>query len=354
MPRLPRHVPPRGHVVAHLDVAVVDEEGVLEDDAYTVVPIWLDAHAVKLVVRRVAPGAPEPTVAVRMSPRAESAKLILGGGPQLVVFAAVGRGGTRVVVPWRVRTWADVLGEAAAADVVPPLLHQTDASSECSTEALAVVETLLDMNPRYDYRFYDDGDVEAYLHRTFGEHSREYEAHCWLEPGAYRADLFRYAVLHQEGGAYADIKLVALAPLEAALAVSVPLLVQDTSDDGRSVYQAVLAARKGCPLMAAARDEVVATVAQRSYGRSYLDVSGPDMLGRLASDAAWKRSGYVFKMPDQPWTHHGHLVRVADAARTPLFRFAYAGYRAARGPHYSDLHDAKAVYQYVEHRGRRA
>ena len=61
----------------------------------------------------------------------------------------------------------------------------------------------------FDQRIFNDSACAQFLLRYCG--AREEAAFAAL-PGAHKADLWRYAILHSQGGAYLDIKTVAAAP----------------------------------------------------------------------------------------------------------------------------------------------
>jgi len=61
------------------------------------------------------------------------------------------------------------------------------------------------MNPDWEYRFYDDADIDAYIQEYFPELFSIFKK---INPayGAAMADFFRYLLLYREGGVYLDIK----------------------------------------------------------------------------------------------------------------------------------------------------
>ncbi|MCA3561701.1 MAG: hypothetical protein IOC82_11805 [Aestuariivirga sp.] len=79
------------------------------------------------------------------------------------------------------------------------------------------IRSLRDLNPDWDYSFFDDAAVKAYLEAHLSP--EDWEAVQLVNPrfGVVLADLFRYLVIYREGGVYLDIKSTARKPLTAAL-----------------------------------------------------------------------------------------------------------------------------------------
>ncbi|PSJ41720.1 glycosyltransferase family 32 protein [Allosphingosinicella deserti] len=97
---------------------------------------------------------------------------------------------------------------------IPRILHQTYAR-KCLPPALQDnAESLQRRNPNWDYRLYDDADIDRFIAREYG--SEMLGRYHLINPayGAARADLFRYLLMYQVGGVYLDIKSTATTPLD--------------------------------------------------------------------------------------------------------------------------------------------
>lgn len=75
----------------------------------------------------------------------------------------------------------------------------------------------------WDYRFYLDSDIEAFLSTHFPPEVKE--AYDALIPGAFKADLFRYCVLFVYGGVYADVDVILESKLDVVLDNDVGFMV---------------------------------------------------------------------------------------------------------------------------------
>lgn len=86
---------------------------------------------------------------------------------------------------------------------IPKIIHQTFKSSKLPFITRWHISRFRKKNPEYDYEFYDDVRIDAFLAEEFGE--QVFSLYKKLNIGAAKADFFRYAVLYKKGGVYVDI-----------------------------------------------------------------------------------------------------------------------------------------------------
>lgn len=100
---------------------------------------------------------------------------------------------------------------------IPKIIHQTYKTQTLPTPIAPIVAELKDKNPDWEYRFYDDAAVLAYIKAH--DDGRILDAYHRINPvyGAAKADLFRYLVLYHEGGVYLDIKSTCIHPLSEVI-----------------------------------------------------------------------------------------------------------------------------------------
>jgi hypothetical protein len=79
------------------------------------------------------------------------------------------------------------------------------------------VDAMRALNPDWEYRLYDDADVEAFIEKNYGSAILRIFHRINPRYGAARADLFRYLLLYKEGGVYLDIKSTTRTPLNDVL-----------------------------------------------------------------------------------------------------------------------------------------
>lgn len=101
---------------------------------------------------------------------------------------------------------------------IPRIIHQTYVSEAAIPgEIAAGVAALKAMNPGWEYRFYDDPAVEAFIRDVYGPKILDYYRRIDPRYGAARADLFRYLLIYKCGGVYLDIKSTVARPLDEIL-----------------------------------------------------------------------------------------------------------------------------------------
>jgi inositol phosphorylceramide mannosyltransferase catalytic subunit len=88
---------------------------------------------------------------------------------------------------------------------IPKIVHQTFPTKNLPSELLANINQMKELNPNWDFRLYDDNDIEAFITYEFPSLLAFYKQ---INPsyGAARADFFRYLLLYKKGGVYLDIK----------------------------------------------------------------------------------------------------------------------------------------------------
>ena len=169
---------------------------------------------------------------------------------------------------------------------MPRILWRTASfpAEELPDEVADAMATFTVLAPEWTQVYMSDADVEAHLLELHAPHL--VTAYRSLIPGAFRADLWRLVVLLQYGGLYSDIGHLLLRPLEPAISVDADalLLVPDrvTYANGYAarIYNALMGAPPGSPLLQAMLDAVVDNVLSRRYGSEDLDITGPTTLGR--------------------------------------------------------------------------
>ena len=102
--------------------------------------------------------------------------------------------------------------------MIPRLIHQTCPDPARLPEELAYnVARLKSTNPGWEHRLYGDEEMRAYLRARLGPDAFSLLERINPSYGVVFADLFRYAVIHAEGGVYLDIKSTCKPPLDAVV-----------------------------------------------------------------------------------------------------------------------------------------
>ena len=97
---------------------------------------------------------------------------------------------------------------------VPRLIHQTWKSSKVDAPHVRNVRSWVEMNPDWEYRLWTDSDIRLLVARRFPDYLEMFDSYPLQ---IQRADMFRYFVMYEYGGVYADMDFEALVPLSEIL-----------------------------------------------------------------------------------------------------------------------------------------
>ncbi|WP_113625966.1 glycosyltransferase family 32 protein [Pectobacterium peruviense] len=95
-------------------------------------------------------------------------------------------------------------------------IHQvyTKGIYDLPKEILESIEKLKEMNPGWEYFFYDERNIIEYIDKHYGKEMLSVYLNIDPKYGAAKADLFRYLLIYIEGGVYLDIKSSCSIPLD--------------------------------------------------------------------------------------------------------------------------------------------
>lgn len=150
------------------------------------------------------------------------------------------------------------------------------------------IEHIKKINPSYSYKLYDDQECRRFLEDEYGIDYAE--AFDDLIPGAFKCDLWRYAMLYAYGGVYMDIDLEELVPLDRIISPTDRLVtVVDRKLPGSfrcALYQAFLAAEPRHPVLKMALETSLKNIVQRKpvFKQTLFDITGPVVLGRALNN----------------------------------------------------------------------
>lgn len=102
--------------------------------------------------------------------------------------------------------------------MIPKLIHQTVADKTSLNQTfLDNIDLLKQLNPSYQHMIYDDGDIPAFIKKTYDASVYGYYERINPNYGPARADFFRYLLLYEMGGIYLDIKSICTKPFDEVL-----------------------------------------------------------------------------------------------------------------------------------------
>ena len=100
---------------------------------------------------------------------------------------------------------------------IPRIIHQTYPGNALPEDLARNVAAIKAMNPQWEHRLYDDAAIEVFIASAYGDDILAAYRSVDARYGAARADLFRYLVIHAQGGVYLDIKSATFAPLDTTI-----------------------------------------------------------------------------------------------------------------------------------------
>ena len=96
--------------------------------------------------------------------------------------------------------------------MIPKVIWQTYKDHSANGLAKEYIDSWVNLNPDYEYRFLVDEEIDAYINHNFDRHTLNvFRA---LPFGVMRADMWRYAAIYNEGGIYADLDTQCITPIE--------------------------------------------------------------------------------------------------------------------------------------------
>lgn len=164
---------------------------------------------------------------------------------------------------------------AAGHATIPRRILQFWDTPELPPDIAALMATWADTNPGWRYERFDIGTAQAFLAENFGREASL--AFRRARHPAHKADLFRLAWLHVNGGLYADADDRCLAPLEAVLPEGTAFI--GYQEGFSTVSNNVLGAAPGHPVIARALADAI-TALNRGDSDSLWLSTGPGLITR--------------------------------------------------------------------------
>ena len=167
---------------------------------------------------------------------------------------------------------------------IPKVLYKTGREESMPPSIKALTQSFMKANPGWNVQYYGNRACLAFLKKYFAPEVAD--AWTTLKPGAFKADLWRLCVLYARGGVYSDFSQQILVPIESLVDVERDELVL-VGDNYHSVFflkpfgihNAFMAAVPQHPWLKQCIDAIVTKVQNRDYGRDFLNITGPTLLG---------------------------------------------------------------------------
>jgi Glycosyltransferase sugar-binding region containing DXD motif len=216
---------------------------------------------------------------------------------------------------------------------IPRTILQTFGSRRVPRGLFEATRSWLELNPEYEYKFYDDDDCRTLIREHFGEQTLAcYEL---LTTGAFRADFWRYCALFVHGGVYADADTLCTRPLRELIGKNDDFIVP-RANDPRFLFNAFICSVPRHPFLKNVIDRAV----ERITAGDSLDpffVVGPGALGIAVNKTLGREVSSIFRVGSHNTADFSFRIlrkivtpwmsgrRVLDGFRT-IFMCHYKGY----------------------------
>ncbi|MEO0634383.1 MAG: glycosyltransferase [Pseudomonadota bacterium] len=166
---------------------------------------------------------------------------------------------------------------------IPRVIHQTFETATVPPGMARAADTWSALNPGFVWQFHDAVDRRTFIERHYGGDVAR--AYAQLSNGAFQADLWRYCLLHEQGGVYADIDMVCLADLESLLSPEDRFVAAPDGYKPWALSNGFLCVAPKHPVMAAAIARATAQILRMPRKFNGWQITGPGNLGLAANQA---------------------------------------------------------------------
>jgi hypothetical protein len=165
---------------------------------------------------------------------------------------------------------------------IPKVIIQTSYNNNIkSLLHYNAVKTFLELNPEYKYEFYDDNECREFIKKNFD--SEVLDSFDLLNPGAYKADLFRLCIIFINGGCYFDNKYILRIPLRNLIQKDdLNIFCKDRLP--HLMFNSIIFSVKKNVSLKKCIDDIVYNVKTNNFGKCPLYPTGPALLNMHASN----------------------------------------------------------------------
>ena len=181
---------------------------------------------------------------------------------------------------------------SGTAQKIPRAILQTFETRRVPAGLFRATKSWLELNPEYEYRFYDDDDRRTLIEEHFGEQALAcYES---LTNGAFRADFWRYCALYVHGGVYADADTLCTRPLRKLIRENDDFIVP-RANNPRFLFNAFICSVPRHPFLKNVIDTAVERITAGDLVNPFFIV-GPGALGMAVNKTLGRDVSSTFRV----------------------------------------------------------
>lgn len=222
---------------------------------------------------------------------------------------------------------------------IPKVIIQTDETNDLVLLKYNSVMSLIELNPEYEYIFYDKKARRRLIKENFEDVLDAYDT---LVPGAYRADLFRYCYLYLYGGCYFDCKIILKKSLREWIGQDESIVfINDATP--KAFANGIMMMEKGNKLLLNCINKIKQHVKEQTYRVDKLFITGPQLLYSFFDT---HKSNFYFKKLNNDWCNNYKNSIIVNNNNELFCYVYYAGYykNYSNTNHYSTLYNKRLVY----------
>jgi mannosyltransferase OCH1-like enzyme len=191
---------------------------------------------------------------------------------------------------------------------IPKKIFQTWKNKNMDIEMENTTKIIKNLNPEYEYKLFTDDDCIEYIKNNFSEHVLF--AYNNLIPGAFKADLFRYCVLYQEGGVYIDCKMIPSKPFREIINPDdSSILVNNTFELNLvSIYNAFICSEPKNNLFLESINQIVNNNLNLFYPSDPFAITGPTLLYNISKKLNIQSRLLCHPNIGLPYTNHNNGI----------------------------------------------
>ena len=150
---------------------------------------------------------------------------------------------------------------------------------------MAIFRKAMQINPGYLMFYFNDEDCRQFIADYYPDYLVDYDA---IIPTAYKADIWRYAILSKFGGCYADLTHSLDVPYSDLCQGVDGGFCRDYGNHSCDLYNAIMCSLPGDKIIQQALIQSIRNIRNRYYGGGTLAITGPIVLGRAYKNLAEK------------------------------------------------------------------